>query len=61
MAVVLEDVIVHAILTLALTRLGIVTLSAKSFEFPIGLRLDAIVTERPGGGAGLEAWMGRRK
>ena len=52
-AVVIDDPIVHAILTLALARSGIVTLSAKNFEFPAGLRVDAVVTERAAGGSGL--------
>jgi acyl-CoA synthetase (AMP-forming)/AMP-acid ligase II len=46
-AVVIDDPIVHAVVTLGLARLGIATLSAKSSEFPAGLRVDAVVTERP--------------
>jgi acyl-coenzyme A synthetase/AMP-(fatty) acid ligase len=52
-AVVIDDPIVHAVVTLGLARLGIATLSAKSSEFPAGLRVDAVVTERPVGGAPL--------
>ncbi len=51
-AVVVADVIVHAMLTLALARLGIVTLSAKGLVFPAGLHLDAVVTEQAPAGAG---------
>jgi acyl-coenzyme A synthetase/AMP-(fatty) acid ligase len=51
-AVVLGDVIVHAALTLALARLGIVTLSARSVDFPASLRLDAIITEQAAPRAG---------
>jgi acyl-coenzyme A synthetase/AMP-(fatty) acid ligase len=46
-AVVVDDDILHAILTLALMRLGIVTLSSRSLMFPAGLRLDAVVTDQP--------------
>src|SRR5947209_6577423 len=41
-AVNVEDVILHAVLTLALARLGVVTVSARVLIFPANLRLDAV-------------------
>src|SRR5438132_12167839 len=45
-AVFIEDVLLHAIILLALTRLGIVTISGRSKKMPWRFRASAVITDK---------------
>ncbi len=45
LAVSIEDVILHAAVTIAAIRLGLITLSLRSGQSPPSLKIDAIVTD----------------
>jgi acyl-CoA synthetase (AMP-forming)/AMP-acid ligase II len=46
-AILIEDPIFHAAIVLALTRLGIVTFSARGEQFPDELKVDAVISDKP--------------